>query len=45
MANEEYRKLLRAKNSELTQFKRENESLTKVQTLRIKELELVSGQD
>lgn len=45
MANEEYRRALRAKNSELAQFKRESESLMKMQSLKVKELELVASQD
>ena len=45
MANDEYRRVLRSKNSELAQFKRESDSLAKMQALKVKELELVSSQD
>ena len=43
MANDEYRRVLRSKNSELAQFKRESDSLAKMQALKVKELELVSS--
>ena len=45
LANDEYRRVLRSKNSELAQVKRESDSLAKVQSLKVKELELVSSQD
>jgi len=45
MANEEYRRVLRIKNSELAQLKRESEQLTKIQSLKIKELELSQAHD
>ena len=45
MANDEYRRALRTKNSEITQFKRESDSFAKMQSLKVKELELVSSQD
>ena len=45
LANDEYRRVLRTKNTELAHLKRETESLTKAQSLRIKELELVASQD
>ena len=45
LANDEYRRVLRTKNSELSQFKRDSESLTKIQQLKIKELELAANQD
>ena len=45
LANDEYRRVLRSKNSELAQVKRESDSLAKAQSLKVKELELVSSQD
>ena len=45
LANDEYRRTLRAKNQELAQFKRETDSLAKMQSLKIKELELVANQN
>ena len=45
MANDEYRRTLRAKNQELAQFKRDTDSLAKMQSLKIKELELVANQN
>ena len=40
LANDEYRRVLRSKNSELAQLKRESDSLAKIQSLKVKELEL-----
>lgn len=45
MANDEYRKALKTKHSELAQFKRESDQLTKMQSLKIKELEFSLNQD
>lgn len=40
IANEEYRRVLRSKNSELATLKRESDQLTKIQQLKIRDLEL-----
>ena len=45
IANDEYRRVLRAKNSELAKLKRDSDALAKLQSVKIKEFELAASHD